>query len=110
VPEVPFWWEAGLVFAHVVPFICVLVHFYLGVSRLKLTDVWISIPVTTLYVCCNFYYTKSMNMPVYPFLTWTYEWKTIFLSFLCWLFGYLCYVGSSFVQEWRLGRPFKNCL
>jgi hypothetical protein len=108
-PETPAFWVFGLVFAHMGPFVCVLANFFLSNSRIKLSDCIIGFTITALYVLVNFVYTKFSGIPVYPFLTWNNRW-TLLYCFFCWLFGYICMVLCSALQEWRLGRPFKNCL
>ena len=106
--DVPWWWNAGLVEAHMVPFIGVLINFYYGKSRVRLELWWMSLFVTFLYVMVNLYFTKKLGVPVYPFLTWESSWTALY-CFGCWAFGYICLLLSSFIQEWRLVRPFANC-
>ena len=102
-------WNFGLVFAHIVPAILVLIHFHLGHSRIRLKDFLLSLIVTSVYVFINFAFTKVMGVPVYPFMTWNSS-ITILYSFGCWFIGIFCMGLSTVFQEWRHGRPLNKCI
>ena len=108
--DVPWWWNAGLVEAHMFPFIGVLVNFYKGNSRLRLNLWWLSFLVTASYVVVNYHYTMLLEVPVYPFLTWNSIGWTALYCFGCWFVGFSCMVITSWKQEQRQNRPFENCM
>lgn len=102
-------WNFGLVFAHIVPAILVIIHFHLGKSRIRLRDFLISFLITSVYVFVNFAFCKVTGVPVYPFMTWTSS-ICLLYSLGCWLIGQVCMGFSTLFQEWRHGRSYNKCI
>ena len=108
--EVPWYWKGGLAIAHTAPFLFTLVNFYITDSQLKLRDFWHSFALGVIYCTINYLYTVSPKTtePVYPFLPWTNVWMSALACFLCTCVGTIGMLATGYVQERRMGRPFRD--
>lgn len=105
-PPVPWIWRFGLIWAHTWPFVAVMVNFYMTDSRVRLRDFWHGWVLGTIYCIINYHYTKIMPEPVYPFLLWEHIGKDVISCIISTVFGTICLIFSSFIQEKAMGRPF----
>ena len=77
---------------------------------MRVRDFAPSLLIALAYIYVNYAYTMAMGTPVYPFLTWEKPWPTFWYAIGVFVFGYTMLAVSALVQEWRLGRPLKNCI
>ena len=58
------------VFIHSWPFLSVAVNFYLSQVRMKENQGYFLVPVSIAYSTVNYYGSKKLGRPIYPFLDW----------------------------------------
>jgi len=97
-------WTFGLYVSHTLPLIFVLLNTCLSDVRLDKLDVWhftlVGGPASTLV---NLYYSKTLDEPIYPFLTWE-NWKSPVLSITFILSATACYLITAVIIEHYKGK------
>ena len=88
-PQANWIWKVGLVLAHTLPVVGLLINFYLTDSVIELKDWWHSLVLAVAYCIVNYIFCETNGEPVYPFLTWEDPFSA-FYCLLCWGFGASC--------------------
>ena len=91
--ELPPIWFLGLVLAHTLPLILILINYFTSAVEINWKEWWHSAVMLILYTLANFGFTEKTGHDVYPFMTWEFPAFAISENFYCWAGGLTaCYI------------------